>query len=335
MRKKNLHLLLLMIACCVFIPTGAKAQSTYGYSSISYDSASNTITAYAETNPDYNTQAYYYNSYVSANIHDANGNVLASQNALGSVSFSLSGNGSASYNIASGHYMLLSYSQVNVYSVCGNQYYTHAYYDYYNYLNFTESPTPDYTFSLYLFSGHGPACYDPSPDVILGESTDSDSTTSPKPASLSIVSIDILPTGTSGDYGCAPSQNYGIKLKIKLQVVGDDGQPLRKANMRPEERVTKAVLNDQDVGDPSPDWIAIGPTRISGTSKYTDANGQFVDAPWGFCYPQPFTHSEIQEISIVMGNKRYPVRTNNISESSSASGAGSTSNGSDIQKSRP
>src|SRR5258705_13259755 len=104
MGKKNLRFLLLMIACCVFIPTGAKAQNTYGYSSIDYDPVSNVITAYAETNPDYATQTYYYRSYVTSNIRDANGNVLANQTALGSVSFSINGTGSSSYKISSGHY---------------------------------------------------------------------------------------------------------------------------------------------------------------------------------------------------------------------------------------
>lgn len=181
MGKKHLHFLLLMIACCLFIPTGAKAQNTYGYSSINYDPDSDTITAYAETDPDYNTQTYYYNSHVSANIHDANGNVLAHQTGNGSVSFSISGNGSSGYNIVSGHYMLLSYYQVNVYSQCNNQYYYFAYYDYYNYQNFAESPSPDATFSFYGFFGPGPACYNPSPDDILGSSTDTDVVACGKP----------------------------------------------------------------------------------------------------------------------------------------------------------
>jgi hypothetical protein len=174
MGKRNLHFLLLMIACWVLLPTEVKAQNTYGYSSINYDPDSNTITAYSETNPDYNTQAYYYNSYVNSTVKDASGNQLASQNALGSVSFSLSGNGSDSYTISSGHYMLLSYALSNVYSPCNNQYYYYAYYDYYNYLNFNESPTPDGVVSLYLFFGPGPVCYTPSVDIVLGGSTDSD-----------------------------------------------------------------------------------------------------------------------------------------------------------------
>jgi len=78
MGKKNLHFWLLMIACCLLVPAGAKAQNTYGYSSIYYDPGSNTVTAYAESDPDYNTQTYYYNAYVGANIKDASGNVLAS-----------------------------------------------------------------------------------------------------------------------------------------------------------------------------------------------------------------------------------------------------------------
>ncbi len=158
---------------------------------------------------------------------------------------------------------------------------------------------------------------------------------SQKPASLVVLSIQTLPTGTSGEYGCGPDQDYGIEVTIRYQVIGDDGQPLQKGNMKPQERLTNSVVNGTSYGDPVPNWVDIGPTRISGTSRFTDANGQFLDAPYGLCGPGSFTHTEKQEISIVVGNKRYSVRTNNITESSSASGAGSTSNGSDIQQSRP
>jgi hypothetical protein len=185
MRRTNLHFWLLIIACYLFIPTAAKAQSTYGYSSVYYDPASNTITAYAETDPDYSTQTYYYNSYVQANIHDPNGNViahLASQTGNPSVSFSGNGNGSSSYDIVSGHYMLLFYSQHNFYSQCNSQYYSYAYYDYYNYQHFAESPTPDATFSLYLFFASGPVCATPSPNITLGSSTDSDAEPPPPTA---------------------------------------------------------------------------------------------------------------------------------------------------------
>src|SRR5438093_12645136 len=69
--------------------------------------------------------------------------------------------------------MVLSYVCANVYSPCNLQYYSSAYFCYYNYMNFTEAPNPDGTCSLYLFFGPGPTCYTPSPDVILGGSTDS------------------------------------------------------------------------------------------------------------------------------------------------------------------
>jgi len=120
---------------------------------------------------------YYYNSYLTANIRDGVWNIHASQSAQTgnpSVSFSINGNGSSSYSIGSGHYMLLAYSQHNFYSQCNNQYYDYAYYDYYNYQNFTESPTPDATYEVYLFFGPGPVCATQSPDIILGGSTDSD-----------------------------------------------------------------------------------------------------------------------------------------------------------------
>jgi len=201
MRRTNLQLWLLMIACCLLIPTAAKAQNTYGYSSIYYDPDSNTITAYAVTDPDYATQTYYYNSYVTASVHDADGNVLANQTSPAgnpSLSFSISGNGSSGYDIVSGHYMLLSYSLVNVYSPCNNQYYNYAYYDYFAYQNFVQSPTPDGIFSLYLFFGPGPVCYIPSGDIILGSSTDSSSAPPPgaRPVNFHAVMVAALANGT-------------------------------------------------------------------------------------------------------------------------------------------
>lgn len=209
------------------------------------------------------------------------------------------------------------------------------YYDYYDF-SFFENQNIFEPLS-YSFLGPGSMVTRPTQPIPLGSTTDEASVQTPskKPASLAVLSIQTLPTGTSGDYGCGPNQDYGIKVAIRYQVIGDDGQPLQKGNMKPQERVTNSVLNGEAKPDPAPNWGDIGPSRISGTSRFTDANGQFLDAPYGFCWPESFTHTEKQEISIVVGNKRYAVRTNNITESSSAEGAGSTSNGSDIQKSRP
>ena len=84
----------------------------------------------------------------------------------------------------------------------------------------------------------------------------------------------------------------------------------------------------------TPNWADIGPTRISGTSQFTNPSGQFVDAPYGFCYPTVSFTSWTQAISTLVKGQRYTVRTNSISESSSSQGHGSITNNSDISKSR-
>ncbi len=105
--------------------------------------------------------------------------------------------------------------------------------------------------------------------------------------------------------------------------------------MEPQEEVTNTVFNGVPQGNPVPNWSDVGPSKISGTSQFTDANGTFLDVPYGICAGIPFTYSFTQDISILVGGQnRYTVRTNQVKVSSSSSGHGSISNGSDIQQSR-
>jgi hypothetical protein len=92
------------------------------------------------------------------------------------------------------------------------------------------------------------------------------------------------------------------------------------------------------LGHGSPNWKDIGPSRITGTSKFTDGTGKFLDTPYGLCWPSNFTaYTFTQPISILLHNTRYPVRTNNVTVSGTSQGHGSITNGTggDIQKSRP
>jgi len=157
-----------------------------------------------------------------------------------------------------------------------------------------------------------------------------------RPTSLGVVSITTLSTGSTGDFGCTSGQDYGIKINIQYQVKDQSGNDIKKNTMVPQEKVTSAVFNGVSQGDPVPDWSDIGPSRISGTSRTTDSNGRFRDAPFGICFGAPFTYSFTQQISILMpNNTRRTVKTHNLSASSSSSGQGTISNGSDVQKSRP
>jgi hypothetical protein len=156
------------------------------------------------------------------------------------------------------------------------------------------------------------------------------------PTSLEVLTVSVLPTGTSGDYGCTPSDDYGIKVKTTYRVLDQNSPPLAilKNNMEPQETITDVVVDGESREDLQPTWIDIGPTPISGTSKFTNSSGQFIDAPYGGCYHDSFSEGWLQTISILVGGQRYYVRTNVVTMSGYTQGHGSITNGSDIIKSR-
>ncbi len=156
------------------------------------------------------------------------------------------------------------------------------------------------------------------------------------PSSLSVISVGILPTGTSGDYGCTPGIDFGIKVKVTYQVLDQKSPPtaINRSDMEPQETVTNVVLNGVSQPDAVPNWADIGPSRISGTSQFTNSSGQFIDAPYGACGTGAFSFSFTQRISIPVKGTRYIVRTNNVSVSSSSQSRGSITNGADINTSR-
>jgi len=109
--------------------------------------------------------------------------------------------------------------------------------------------------------------------------------------------------------------------------------------MAPQETLTNEVVNGFNYGDPVPNWQDVGPSAWPGTSQFTDDNGQYWDAPVGFCWPTSFTGSITQSVSILMFGTRYPVgsgavRTNNWSGQSASSGHGSLTNNNDVSQSR-
>jgi hypothetical protein len=158
------------------------------------------------------------------------------------------------------------------------------------------------------------------------------------PARLTVLSVAVLPTGTSGAYGCTPDFDYGIKVGIRYQVLdqGSQPQPIRLAGMEPQEQAVNFYINGQRRADlDTPFWGDIGPAEgYPGTSQFTDSNGQFLDEPYGSCFDGPVVISFDQPMSILYGNQRYSLRTNSITVSSSSQGHGSITNGSDISASR-
>lgn len=154
------------------------------------------------------------------------------------------------------------------------------------------------------------------------------------PSGLAVAAVTTLPTGTSGDYGCTPAMNFGIKVKVRYQVVDQDGNPISSSHMEPQEEIIDQVINGIS-SSPIPDWKDIGPSRISGSSRFTSSGGQYLDAPLGICGSVPFRASADQEVSVLVNGQRYPVRAQHLEISSSAQGQGEVSNALDISRSRP
>jgi RHS repeat-associated protein len=138
------------------------------------------------------------------------------------------------------------------------------------------------------------------------------------PAGLRVVNLEVLDTDGA----------YGIKLKVRYQIVDNNGNPItgKGQKMQPQEKLS-AWINGQrvkmNIGD---GWGDIGPSNFRGTSKYADANGQFVDAPIGIALPVKFTSLSNQEIRIKIATDTFPVRYNRIVITSDSPGHGKFSN---------
>ncbi|MFL6212898.1 MAG: hypothetical protein ACJ74J_03290 [Blastocatellia bacterium] len=99
MKPSRLPLLLLAAACCFLFASETRAQGVYGYTSLDYDDGSGIVTAYSETDLDYDVWGDY-DAYVSLNVVDDYGSVVASGSAKdmygeGFISLTLQFTGSA------------------------------------------------------------------------------------------------------------------------------------------------------------------------------------------------------------------------------------------------
>lgn len=255
--KTRLSVMLLVLTCCAFFAHNAKAQDIYTYSDVTYDGSTNTVTGYAQTQGDYNTAYYYGTVFAQGMLKDANGTSLNSgtASAYGSGTASLtiqaSGDGSATYEMASGHYILLSYYVTNTWSACYG-YNTSGWYDFYNYYQtYYGEGNPD-LWSYYDFFGPGPTCTVPSEDVILGGSS----------ASVTNGSDDVLydtASLTDGPYSASFNQfntahldhvdcggsRFGVKVTFSLP--------------------PNYSINGFDAYAPSPNLFAKAPSPVDGT----------------------------------------------------------------------
>jgi hypothetical protein len=146
------------------------------------------------------------------------------------------------------------------------------------------------------------------------------------PTSLQVVTVTVLPTGTTGNSGCAPGADYGIKVDITYQVLDQAGSAISKSGMKPLEVVQFAGGSP---AGPNP----IGPTDNSNSSTTTANNGTFHDVPFGLCSPSAITNATQLQI-IYIDSVQQKVRQNAVTYNSSSSGHGSMSNGGDLNTSR-
>jgi hypothetical protein len=151
------------------------------------------------------------------------------------------------------------------------------------------------------------------------------------PTSLKVVSATLIPNSSLSN--CGPT-DAGIVTAIQYQVLDQYTKPMSTANMEPQEKILNLVFNGMSGGDPHPNWGDIGPSGYPGTSKFTDVNGQFLDAPWGACAAFPFTETLTQEISILLNGVNYPVRISNWTTTASSPMHGTIQNLVDVSLTR-
>jgi hypothetical protein len=156
------------------------------------------------------------------------------------------------------------------------------------------------------------------------------------PTSLQVLSITTIPSSPVFSWSqCFAGQDFGIQVAIQYQVLDQEqpGQVISSSGMEPEEVFTNIVQNGNSLPDRSGD---VGPSGYPGSTQFTDANGRFIDAPYGGCSSTNVTFSFTQTLHIVpLNQNNYVVRVNDVSISSTSSGSGTISNGGDIVKSRP
>jgi YD repeat-containing protein len=154
----------------------------------------------------------------------------------------------------------------------------------------------------------------------------------PVPTSLKVLSANLI--SSDNLRGCDPATNFAIVIAIKYQVLDQNGNALASASMEPQERIINFFFDGFRQPDPVPLPIDVGPTQYPGTSKFTDANGQFIDAPFGQCTSAAFTNTFDQPITVIFNGSTYAVRTNSWTIQSASVGQGFISNGNDIKQSK-
>jgi hypothetical protein len=196
------------------------------------------------------------------------------------------------------------------------------YEDEYNFILDTESPQT-YIYE-YEWFGPGPEQETRLETLHIGNTTAS--ATDPQiPTSLQVLSVTVLPTGTTNNSGCTPTTDYGIELDIKYQVLDQAAKPILKSGMTPYEAVQFATGGSS--------YNTIGPSRNSNSSATTASDGTFHDVPYGACSTGTFSNANQLQI-IYINSTAYKVKQNSHVINSTGQGHGSITNSADVTASR-
>lgn len=150
-----------ILVAIVLLGIGIQADEGHAeiYSDVSYNSSTNTVTAYSYTYPDYNA-SIWYTSYLSGQVYDSDGNyltnvwALAPSGGMATDSESVTGNGCDWYMIRTGHWLERVYYVQYWYAPNPFPGYHDGYYDPYQFQAEGGNPVPyDYWYEL---QGPGP-----------------------------------------------------------------------------------------------------------------------------------------------------------------------------------
>ena len=116
MKSKHLAVVLLVLLCSLFSARRAVGQAATGYTSLDYDDSSGVVTAYSETDLDYDIE-WDYDAYVGLSVSDDSGALVASGSArdydeIGFISITLefSGTSDVTYTAVGTHKAYANYS---------------------------------------------------------------------------------------------------------------------------------------------------------------------------------------------------------------------------------
>lgn len=320
MRNWRIAILACFCLCCSRI---ALAQSISGSTNLDIDADSGTVTVTCETDTDPIAEGYY-TAEVVCTVTDSNNTVVAQggdseSTGTAQVVLTFAGTPGETYT-AIGKHQALAVFTLETENPSGLI--VRGFDDVYNFNSFSEDPqTYD---GFFEWDGPGPEIQTRTDLVTIGD-TEAMGTPPQIPTSLKFLKATVLPTGTTGNSGCAPTADYGIKIDIMYQVLDQANHPILQSGMTPIEAV-------QGAGG-KPGFNPIGPTDNSNSSATTASDGTFHDVPFGLCSDAAF--SNLTQLQIIYINSTsQKVRQNAFTYSSSSAGHGTMSNGNDVSAMR-